>query len=358
MGKIQARKSHKYSWSIAVAIALLSCNYVAVQARETDSFYPISDRESRRATEAIPWRWVRLVHNLKQHQTVVDSLVFSPDSKILISGGGDNDPQMRFWSVAEGKKLAKVRAQRTAILAMAISPDGKTLVSGGKDSGLNVWDWQTGEYEATFLEHSQSVTSLAVSPDGKVLVSGGLDGIKIWDLMAHPQRPIYTMTGMDNLTNVVAINPNGYIVASGDNQGKVSFWNLRTGTKISDFVPHQDLISGLAFSPDGNILITASHDRTIKIWNLSSGELLNTFTGHTNKIRAIALHPDGQTLASGGNEGILLWNLATGKLLTKLEQHRNWVQALAFSPDGKYLASSGYDFTVKIWEDSLPTSNE
>jgi WD40 repeat protein len=298
---------------------------------------------------AQPWRKVRLIYSLEE-RTTVESLVFSPDGKILISGGGRNDPQMRLWSVETGENLSKVRAQRTAISALAISPNGKTLVSGGEDAAINFWDWQTGEYQATILDHNSSVTSLAIAPDGKFLVSGSLDGIRVWNLLAHPQRPLYTLADLGNPTNAIAIHPNGDILASGDLYGTVKLWNLRTGTRISQFSPHAETISGLAFTPDGKTLITASYDGKIEVWDLASGQLLQTLTGHSGIIRAIALHPNGQILASGGNDGVILWDLPTGELLTKLKDHHNWIQSLAFSSDGHYLASGGFDFTVKIWE--------
>ncbi len=353
--------SPKYSLILATTSIWLCLNWVTVQAQVTNPLEHNSPEnvspEVKQTLSLQPWTRVSLVHSLDHYQTVADSLLFSPDSKLLLTGGGSNDSHITFWSVKDGEELEYTRAQRTAILAMAISPDGKTLLSAGEDAGLNIWDWRTGEYQATFLEHSKSITSLAISSDSKVLITGGLDGLKVWDLAYHPQRPMYTLADMGTLTNVVAINPNGYIVASGNDRGKVLFWNLQTGTKISDFTPHTDMITGLAFSPDGRTLITASYDRTIKIWDLKSGELLNTLTGHQDLIRAIALHPDGKILASAGNDGMILWDLASGQYLTKIRKHRNWVQSLAFSPDGRYLASGGYDFTVKIWQ-SLPPSTD
>ncbi len=352
LGKIN--HSRKYSLILTVTTIMLCLNCVTVRSQETDSFetnFPENISPVVENTPTIqPWRRVSLVHNLEHYQSVADSLLFSPDSKILLSGGASNDSYISLWSVETGEQLEQTRAQRTAVLAMAISPDGKTLLSGGEDAGLNIWDWRTGEYQATFLEHSKSITSLAISSDSKILISGGLDGLKVWDLVYRPQRPMYTLANTGTLTNVVAINPNGYIVANGNDRGEVAFWDLKTGTKVSDFTPHTDMVTGLAFTPDGNTLITASYDRTIKIWDLNSGELLNTFQGHKDIIRAIALHPNGKVLASGGNDGIILWDLERGRYLTKIRKHRNWVQSLAFSPDGQYLASSGYDFTVKIWQ--------
>ena len=296
------------------------------------------------------WRRVRLVHSLEEYKVIVDSLVFSPNNRILISGGGSNNPQMKFFSVETGKELTEIDAHQEGILALAVSPDGNTLVSSGEDSAINFWDLQTGKFQFTLIEHFNSVTSLAIAPNNQVLVSGSLDGIRVWRLNYSPQRPLYTLATLNNPVTAMAINSNSYLLASGDMEGKVQFWNLREGTFISEFSPHQENIAGLAFSVDGNSLITASRDRTIKIWDLASGQLINTLTGHRGEIRTIALHPNGRTLASGGNDGIILWDLDRGELLTRLRQHNNWIKSLAFSPDGEYLASGGFDATVKIWQ--------
>lgn len=309
--------------------------------------------ESENLTPLSTWKRPRLIHTLPKHQGSIDSLLFSPDNSILISGGGSNDAQMRFWSVETGKDLTQIRAQKTAILAMALDPKSDILVSGGEDAEIRLWDWQSGKYRATLLQHRGSVTSLTIAPDGKTLISGASDGIKVWDLTTLPYSPLYTLADFENSTNEVAVSPNGYLLASGDDDGKVKFWNLRTRTFISEFMPHHQRISGLAFAQEGKILITASYDRTIKLWDLESGQLLQELTGHLGSIRAIALHPQGNVLATGGNDGIILWNLEQGKMLTKLRENSSWVQSLAFSPNGQYLASGGFDLTVRIWEDSL-----
>ncbi len=251
------------------------------------------------------WRRVRLVYNLKEYESTVYSLIFSPNNRILISGGGINSPQMKFFSLETGKELTEIRAHQTGIFALAVSPDGNTLVSSGEDAGINFWDLHTGEFKFKLIDHVSSVTSLAIAPNGQVLVSGSLDGIKVWRFDYSPQRPLYTLINRNNPVTSLAINPDGSLLASGDREGKVQFWNLTQGTFVSEFTPHEKDISGLAFSDDGNNLITASRDRTIKIWDLASGQLLKTLTGHRGRIRSIALHPNGTTLASGGDDGII-----------------------------------------------------
>jgi WD40 repeat protein len=301
------------------------------------------------------WNQVQLVRTLKGYRAPVDSVVFSRDGKFIISGGGENDPQLRFWSFENGKELQKFRAGRTAISTVAMSPDGSTLVSGGDDAGLNLWDWQTGKYRRLFLEHSNSITSTVITNDSKTLISGSLDGIRIWDLGSG--RPLYTLAELGNPTSALAVSADDNLLASGTPEGRIKFWNLRTGKFISEFFPHQQAIRGVVFTADGK-LITAAYDRTIKIWDLKEGKLLKTLNGHQGSIRTIALNPDDQTLASAGNDGIFLWNIATGELLTKISDRLDWIQSLAFSPDGHFLASGSYDCTIKIWQDALAGKRE
>jgi len=294
------------------------------------------------------WRQPRLVTTLKKgHTTAVDALVFSPDGEILVSGGSYNDPKLVFWSITNGKKIENVRAQRTAVNTVVISPNGQSLVSAGDDAGINLWDWKTGKFQATFVEHDSNILQLAITPDSEILVSSALDGIKIWGL--NPKRPIYTLTGLGNPSYAVAIHPDGQILASGDNQGKVTFWNLRTGTKMSEFMPHNESITGVLFTPDGKTLITGSKDRTIKIWDVATGLLLHTLQGHTGMIRAIAINPDGETLASASNDGARLWNVRNGRLVARLYGQTDWVQSLAFSQDGTMLATGSFDGTIVLW---------
>ena len=363
MQLLSKRVSKRVATIWAIATAIYGLGIVPVWGQESpppDIIIETEPPDSESETLEIPdetrlneWKRVRLVHSLAKHEGSIDSLVFSPDSSLLISGGGSNDSQMIFWSVETGKRLDRIRAQKTAVLAMAIDPRTNILASSGEDAEIHLWDWESGKYQATLLQHRGSVTSLNIAPDGKTMVSAASDGIKVWDLTTLPYSPLYNLTELGNSTNKAAINPNGYLLASGNDDGKVQFWNLRNGTFISEFIPHKEPISGIAFSQEGNVLITASHDRTIKLWDLESGQLLQELTGHTRAILTIALHPYRNILATGGKDGVIFWDLDRGTILTRLQENEGWIQSLAFSPDGRYLATGSYDSIVRIWEDAL-----
>jgi WD40 repeat protein len=320
-----------------------------------------TDSEPRSQAES--WRNPQFVRTLQGHLAAVDALTFSPDGKILLSGGSNSDGRIKLWWLRTGKEIENIRAHRTSVVALAFSADGKTLASIGDDAGVNLWDWKTGNYDSamgsytrTFLEHSSNLLSIAMTPDSQTLVTGGLDGIRLWDL--RTQRPLYTLVRFDNQTYALAVKPEGDILASGHKFGSIKLWNLKTGQLLNRIPEYTRAVSAVAFTPDGQTLVSGSYDRTIKVRNLNTGKLEYTLTGHTGRIQAIAINPDGETLASASRDGVRLWNLKTGELLALLTGHEDWVQSITFSRDGRLLASGGFDRTIRIWQIPSTTAEQ
>ena len=76
------------------------------------------------------------------------------------------------------------------VAALSYSPDGRILASGGHDATIRLWDVATGQERTVLRGHVGYVHAVAYSPDGRNLASGGDDGlVRIWDadfaLRAH-----------------------------------------------------------------------------------------------------------------------------------------------------------------------------
>ena len=76
-------------------------------------------------------------HRLGAHPGGADALAFSPDGRLLFSGGRDG--MLRFWDVRRGVALHGVMAHDRPLLALALHPGGAWLASGGGDNWIHLW---------------------------------------------------------------------------------------------------------------------------------------------------------------------------------------------------------------------------
>ena len=69
-------------------------------------------------------------------------LVFSPDGRHALSGEytlPNEDTLVRWWSLDNGKELARFAGHQQLIWSVAVSPDGKSALSGSADQTVRVW---------------------------------------------------------------------------------------------------------------------------------------------------------------------------------------------------------------------------
>jgi WD40 repeat protein len=71
----------------------------------------------------------------------VGPIVFSPDGRLLVSGGDDNTISVR--DPETGRLLRELRGHRSQIMALAFTPDGRSLASSGADRTLRLWHAST-----------------------------------------------------------------------------------------------------------------------------------------------------------------------------------------------------------------------
>ena len=117
------------------------------------------------------------------------ALCFSSDGTTLAAG---SYKRIRIWEVETGNILLSVnpdehRQYNTWIYgihpeSLVFSPDGAILVSGLVGGAIQLWEVTTGDRITVLDGHTQQVETLAFSSNGKTLVSTGADGtILLWD---------------------------------------------------------------------------------------------------------------------------------------------------------------------------------
>jgi hypothetical protein len=108
----------------------------------------------------------------------INSLAFSPNGKILVSG--DKGGSIKLWNVDTGEQL-NIGNHSAIVTTVAFSPDGKLIASGDDRGTIKIWDIGTMK-NAILREHSGAVTSVSFSPDGKTLASASKDRtVRFWE---------------------------------------------------------------------------------------------------------------------------------------------------------------------------------
>ena len=117
------------------------------------------------------------------------ALCFSSDGTLLAAGSYE---LIRIWEVDTGNTLLSVNPNEGQrgntwtynihLESLAFSPDDTILISGLSGGAIRLWEVTTGDRIAALDGHTQKVETLAFSSDGKTLVSTGADGtILLWD---------------------------------------------------------------------------------------------------------------------------------------------------------------------------------
>ncbi len=138
-----------------------------------------------------------IVKTLKGHTNLVTAVAFSPDNKLLASGGWDKTA--RIWNLQTGQTTHVLQASgdvaymgrfgprhhtlKLPVDSVAFSPDSKLLATGGADHFTRLWEVVAGTLAQTFAGPTMPVSAVAFSPDGKRLASSSLDRtIWLWTL--------------------------------------------------------------------------------------------------------------------------------------------------------------------------------
>ncbi|MGQ4649057.1 DnaJ domain-containing protein [Lyngbya aestuarii] len=198
------------------------------------------------------------------HLGFVSSIAFSQDRKIVVSASGDRT--IKLWGGFTGEFKRKLTGHLDTVWSVAITPDGQTIASGSADKTIRLWSIDSYQQPRILTGHSGWVTAVVITPDGNTLASASTDGtIKLWNLGTG--ELIRTIEGQSTPIFSLAISSDGSILASGSRKS-VKLWQINTGELIQTLCG----CSPVTFNPDGKILISGTESGKIKIWHQILGD--------------------------------------------------------------------------------------
>ncbi len=196
---------------------------VATEKAQATFRFPFREKEKAQfygGPPELPEEHAKLTVDFKEPIDLLYGVALSPDGKTLAAA--TLDKEVKLWSVETGKEVTViVTDHKDGAIDVVFSPDGKLLATGGgrKDGSIRLWDIKTGKRVGVLEGHKHSVLGLAFTPDGKTLVSVSCDGTsRIWDVQSQKERAAITPK-TDDSPHGFALSPDGkwFVTAGGVN---------------------------------------------------------------------------------------------------------------------------------------------
>lgn len=159
---------------------------------------------------------------------------------------------------------------------------GMELLVVGFDSGVfGLWDMPDFNCVHTLSISQQHVESVAINASGEWLALGcpELGQLLVWEWQSESQ--VLKQQGHFFDVNAISFSPDGQLIATGGDDGKVKIWNSTTGFCFVTFAEHTGPVSAVEFSATGTVVFSASYDGTLHLFSLSLS-LARSFTPRTH----------------------------------------------------------------------------
>ncbi len=278
---------------------------------------------------------------------------------------------MRRMSVVESKRRGSGRNNGSiistflalcalAVTLMVLAPacsKGNKETQNRNNSGvvITLENADSVQLLETLYDHSDKIWTVAFSPNGKLLASCGQDGkvlVRSVDSLAAAGQ----MGDFPYWVIGLTFSPDGRYIAYGGAQGfsgpvgPIGIWNVEADSLERVLDGHKGGCWSLDYQESSGILVSGSFDGTVKMWNPQTGALLQTLIGHTAPVLSVDFNPHQDLIASSGIDyTVRLWDSQAGNPVSVLRGHSGNIGYVKFSPDGLKVASSADDGTVKLW---------
>jgi hypothetical protein len=285
---------------------------------------------------------------------------FSPDSKLMVTGGGDG--RVKVWQVSNGTVVPEGHVLTgTGFSELGFSPDG-TMLTVARTGGAEIWSVPSWTKLRT-LTTTSTVYGTSFSPDGTQVISVDSGALYVHSV-TNPQA-LHTTT----VSNVwsLAVSP----VSSGGSlpvvitttTGQALVYSLTASgfsgpTTLMVTSDTSTLADAAAFSPSGNLLAAGGDDGILHFWNFpvtaSSQPIppdINVTTdtaGFAKYVDSMAFWPGGNQIAIGAGPplgGLGVWGAAPphAPIVFFATPSTYYVTSIAVSKDGRMMAGGEID---------------
>lgn len=250
------------------------------------------------------------------HKNAVRDLSFTNDGMHFLSTGWDD--RANYWDTETGQVVQSIKLPAHPFCGKLNPDDARqyAFLVGDIDKKVSQYDLRSGELTCTYNDHLGPVNTVTFVDENRKFASTSDDKkVFLWEFGIpivvkhisdpemhavtatdiHPNDKYFVGQASDNRIMCydvkggtirlnkkkkfaghmsaghsisVKISPDGQFVASGDQEGRVFFWDWKSTRVYSVLHAHSKVCIAVDWHPhESSTLLTASWDGTVKLWN-------------------------------------------------------------------------------------------
>jgi WD40 repeat protein/tRNA A-37 threonylcarbamoyl transferase component Bud32 len=293
----------------------------------------------------------------------VEKAIFTTGGRTMIAS--DDEGLVSLVDIATGRSIRPPLSVGSEVAdSLDLSPDGRLVAAASFGGSVFVWDVKTGApYGSPFTVDTSPINDVAFSSDGRTLVTSHLRSAVVWNLSGQ-QVIGESLGGPTDLTTDVSFSHDGKWLAAGRFGGGTVVYDTRTRRQALR-IDGDSIVTAVAFHPDGNLIAVGTIDGKVRFFDPKSGAAVGSSLDEgSSAVWQVAFSPDGRLLAvavdPNGVDGfygqqqqgeVQLWDVDSRSRVGKeIAPGGGSVLSVAFNPDGTLLATGSYFGRLDLWD--------
>lgn len=313
-----------------------------------------------------------------RHLNDVETAVFSPDSRMLLTASRDRTA--RIWSVPSGEPLSPPLPHQGDVMGAAFSPDSIHFATSLTGSLVRVWSLPAVNAGDYLLPKEKGETFIRISPDGEhFLLSGTPRAFMSTSLTTQvysfeSKQPVGAVLDPGGVLLDAEFSPDGNRVVTfsslssrkyerhwtvyepWNHPGRVQVWDWRTGKRLLGPLETASEPIGASYADNGKTLWVLCSGGQLQVFDVTTGAVLRELDhGETVAVpppilrRAVQLSEDGRyVVTSGLGRTVQVWDARSFALRYAPLDTEGLVFDVGFSPDGRHLFAASQKGKVLV----------